>query len=91
MHFALENTLGGVVLDEVGKIVSRNEIVDCDDFVSFFKEPLFDAGTEDEAADAAEPIDGNIWPGDGYWMVAPGDARKHQWVGDGGKPVNFKQ
>ena len=60
VHLTLEETLRGVVLHEVGEIVCWNKVVDGDDFVSFLKESLFDDGTEDKAADAAEPVDGNI-------------------------------
>jgi len=59
--FALESTLDGIVFDEIGKVVGSDEIVDGDDFVPLFKEPLFDDGTEDKAADATEPVNGNIW------------------------------
>ena len=61
MNLAFENALSRVVLDQVSKVVGRNQIVDGNDFVSFFKEPLFDDGTENKAADATEPVDGNIW------------------------------
>ena len=60
MHLSLEDSLGGIVLDQVGKVVGGDKVIDGDDFVSFLEEPLFDDGTEDKAADAAEPIDGNI-------------------------------
>ena len=63
VDLALEDALGGVVLDEVGEVVGRNQVIDGDDFVPLFEESLFDDGTEDKAADAAEPINGDIWHG----------------------------
>jgi len=74
VDLTLEHALGGIVLHEVGEVVRGNEIVHGDDFVPLFEEPLFDDGTEDEAADAAEPIDGDIWHV-GVVLVAPGDAQ----------------
>ena len=64
MDLTLEDALGGVVLDEIGEVVGRNQVIDGDDFVPLFEESLFDDGTEDKAADAAEPIDGDIWHDD---------------------------
>ena len=46
VYFSLETTLNRVVFDKVGEIVSSHEVVDGDDFISFFKKSLFDDGSE---------------------------------------------
>ena len=80
VDLTLEDALGGIVLHEVSEIVGGDEIVDGDDFIPLFEEPLFDDGTEDEAADAAEPIDGDIWHVGVVGMFAPGAARKETFL-----------
>ena len=72
MHLAFENALRGVILDQIGKIVGWHEIVDCDDFIPFFKETLFDDGTENETTDAAEPVDGDIRHVGWCWVARRG-------------------
>jgi hypothetical protein len=54
--FAFETTLGGVVFDEVSEVVGGNDIADGDDFDVFTDETLFDQRPENQAANAAEPI-----------------------------------
>ena len=58
-HRACEATLGGVVFQKVSKIVRRNDIPDGDDIEGSSEVALFDEGTENEAADAAESVDGD--------------------------------
>jgi len=60
VYLSLKDALRGVVFDKVGKVVGGYEVIDGDDIVPLLKEALFGDGTEDKAADAAEPIDGNI-------------------------------
>jgi hypothetical protein len=53
----LKATLGGVVFDEVSEVVGGDDIAHRDDFDVFTDETLFDQRPEDQAANAAEPID----------------------------------
>ena len=57
---AREAALGGVVLQEVGEVVGGNEVAHGDDVDVLPDEALLDEGAEDEAADAAETIDGDV-------------------------------
>ena len=54
---AIEATLRGVVLQEVGEVVRRDDIADGDDVEGRAEVALFDEGAEDETADAAESVD----------------------------------
>ena len=72
MHFAPEDSLGGIVFDEICQIVGRYEVIDRDNFISFFEEALFDDCTEDKTTDATEPIDCNIWHDDVVGWCAGG-------------------
>ena len=72
MNFPLEDSLSGIIFDEIGEVVGWNEIVDGNDFIPFFKEPLFDDGTEDKATDATEPVNGNVWHDSDGWLPAIG-------------------
>ncbi len=54
-----EATLRGVILQEVGKVIGRNDVADGDDVKGGSEVALFDEGTEDKAADAAESVDGD--------------------------------
>jgi hypothetical protein len=57
---ALEFPLGGVVLEEVGEVVGRDEVVDGDDVDCFAEKALFYDGAKDEAPDTAEAIDSDF-------------------------------
>ncbi len=54
-----EATLRGVVFQQVSEVVGRNDVTDGDDVEGGSEEALFDEGAEDEAADAAETVDGD--------------------------------
>ena len=81
MNLSLEYALRGIVLHEVGEVVGGDEIIDGDDLVTLFEEALFDDGTEDEAADAAEPIDGDIWHDKWSWDDCAGGRAETMIVG----------
>jgi len=54
---AVETTLCGVVLQQIGQIVGRDDIADCDDVESCAEKALLHESAENEAADATESID----------------------------------
>ncbi len=56
---AREAALGGVVFEQVGEVVRRNDVADGDDVEGGSEVALFDEGAEDKAADAAESVDGD--------------------------------
>ena len=58
--FAVEAALGGIVFEQVGEIVGRNEIVDRDDVDFFAEQALFADRAKDQAPDAAEPVDADF-------------------------------
>jgi hypothetical protein len=51
--------LGGVVFEEVGKVVCWDKVTDCGDFECGAEVALFDECAEDEAADASESVNGD--------------------------------
>ena len=54
---ALEPALRGVVLEQVGEIVGRDDVADGDDVQGRAEQALLDQCPEDQPADAAEPVD----------------------------------
>jgi hypothetical protein len=52
-----ETTLRGVVLQQVGQVVGRNDIADGDDVERRTEKALLYEGAEDEAANATETVD----------------------------------
>jgi len=56
---AAEFALGGVVFEEVGEVVRRNDVTDGDNIEGGSEVALLDESTEDEATDAAESVDGD--------------------------------
>jgi hypothetical protein len=63
--FALEATLGGIVLEEVSEVVGWHDIADCDYLDVFADETLLDHRPEDEAADASKPVNSNF-----HWHIS---------------------
>ena len=59
-NFALEAALGGIVFEEIGQIVRRNDVADGDDFDVLADHALFGDGAENQAPDATETIDCNF-------------------------------
>ena len=58
--FAVEPALGRVVLEQVGEVVGRDEVVDGDDVELLAEQPLFDQRPEHQPADAPEPVDADF-------------------------------
>ena len=57
-----------VVLEQVGEVVGRDEVVDGDDVEVLAEQPLLDEGPEDQPPDAPEPVDPDL---DGHGPRAP--------------------
>ena len=57
VDLALEPALRRVVLEQVGEVVGRDEVVDRNDLVALAEQSLLDHRAEHEPADAAEAID----------------------------------
>src|SRR5687767_11363236 len=55
-HFALIPSLGGIVFDQVSKIVRGHEIVDGDDIDFFAEQSLITDCAKDEPTDASETV-----------------------------------
>jgi hypothetical protein len=51
--------LGGVILEEVSEVISRNKVTDSGDFECCAEVALLYEGAEDETSDAAETVDGD--------------------------------
>ena len=62
---ALEAALRRVVLEQVGEVVGRDEVVDRDDFDLLAEQALLDDGAEHEPPDAAETVDADCC----HWCV----------------------
>ena len=60
IDFFLRLALSGVVFDEVGEIVSRNEVVHGDDLDLLAEQALITDCTKHEASDAPETIDADF-------------------------------
>ena len=58
---AVETALDGVVLEQVREVVRRNDIADGDDFDVLADQSLFDQRPEDQASNAAEPVNCNFY------------------------------
>ena len=54
---AVETTLGGVVFQEIGEVVRRDDVANRDDFDVLANQTLFHHCAEDEPSDASEAID----------------------------------
>ena len=59
-HRPRKLALGGVVLDEVGQVVSRDDVADGDDVERGAEEALFNESPENQPANAAETIDSDF-------------------------------
>jgi DNA-directed RNA polymerase subunit RPC12/RpoP len=57
---ALEAALRRVILKQVSKIFSGNEVVNCDHFDFAAQQALFNKGAKDKATDAAESVNSNF-------------------------------
>ena len=57
----LKLALRGIVFEQVGEVVGRDDIADRDDVEGRAEQTLLDQRAEDQAADAAEPIDCNFY------------------------------
>ena len=57
---AFEAALDGIVFEQIREVVRRNDIADRDHFDVLAHQALFDQRPEDQATDAAEPIDCNF-------------------------------
>jgi len=60
-HGSRELALGGVVLDQVGQVVGRDDVADRDDVERGAEQALFNEGPEYQTADAAETIDSDFY------------------------------
>ena len=56
----VELALRGVVLEQVGEVVGRDDIVDRDDVDLLAEQPLFDQGAKHQAADPPETVDADL-------------------------------
>jgi len=57
----MKTPLSGVVFDEIGQVIRRNEIVDCHHIEFFSEEPLLAKSPENQSADSAETIDCDLF------------------------------
>ena len=57
---AVEPALGRIVLQQVGEVVGRHEVVDGDHVEFLAEQSLLDQGAKDQAADAAETVDAHF-------------------------------
>ena len=58
-NLAGELALRGIVFEEVGEVVGRDDVADGGDFECGAEVALFDECAEDEASDASESVDGD--------------------------------
>ena len=80
---AVETTLRGVVLEQVGKVVGRHDVADGNDVEGGAEVALLDEGAEDKAPDAAESIDGDV--GHVVWNDGGGDNERRTAHPPGGR------
>ena len=58
---AVEAALDGIILEQVGEVVGRDDIADRDHLDVLADQTLFDHRPEDQAANAAEPVNCNFY------------------------------
>jgi hypothetical protein len=56
-HRAVEAALGGIVFQEIGEIVGRDDVAHRDDVERRAEQALLDESAENEATDATETVD----------------------------------
>ena len=61
MNLPRESALGGVVFDEVGEVISGNEVVDGDNIKLLPEKALLAKCTKNKASDSSETIDCNFF------------------------------
>ena len=59
-NLAGETALGGIVLEQVGEVVRRDDIADRDDLNVFADQPLFEHRAKHQPSNASESIDCNF-------------------------------